>query len=113
MSMIPALISGQPWFGKIPTIQSTVLYLDWENPANYVAGNVQAQFSRDDWELYKENLIIPEKLPAYLSIEWLDIVYTKYQISGPLVLIVDSAYAAFGAKFAAKNSTWENNGSDV
>lgn len=113
MSMLPPLVSGRDWMDKVHAEQTTILYLDWENPADYVTGNLAAQFSRGEWEEYRKRLYVPKKLPAYLGVKWLTQWHDHYEIAGPMVLVIDSAYAAFGGQFSSRNSAWENNGSDV
>lgn len=113
MSVVPSLVSGKAWFGKIAAKQSNVLYLDWENPVDYVAGNLKAQMPIEDWGEHRSRLFVPDTLPSYLTVDWLNAWRENHQIQGATVVVIDSAYAAFGQQFAHLNVTWEHAGSHV
>jgi len=107
-SMVKPLISGEPWYGKIPCRPANVIYLDYENPKSYMQGNLKGLPIGE-----RKRLFIPKKLPSYLTVEWLRQFVDNAEINGSTVLFIDSAFAAFGGQFANTNSAWENNASQV
>ena len=113
-SMIAALMSGKDWFGAIDCQQVPVVYLDFENPADYVKNNLLKMMLKQDYESVRELLRVPKSLPSALTGDWLMRFLefnklTEYQ-SG--VILIDSARRAFNGLFP-NVSNWENNASEV
>lgn len=114
LSMIPALVTGRPWCDAIGTIESHVVYIDFENPADYIRDNLLANMPRPEWEAVRDRLSVPRKLPGALTGEWLTQYIEKNGLGGKkLIVFIDSAFAAFNALFAGAKRVWENTGSDV
>lgn len=114
LSMIPSLITGRPWFNRLATVPCHVLYIDFENPLDYIRDNLLANMPREDWEAVRDRLSIPKVLPSALTGEWLTSYIQKNGLLGKkLAIFVDSAFAAFNSLFAGGKRVWENTGSDV
>jgi len=112
--MIPALVTGTPWFGKIKTKPCHVLYLDFENPPDYIRDNLLYNMPREDWEAVASKLSIPAEMPFCVSREWLLRYMERNKLLGQAgVVFIDSAIAAFNGLFSGQNRLWENNQSDV
>lgn len=113
-SLIPSLITGKPWFGKLATVPTHVLYLDYENPRDYVRDNLLAQMPRDQWHEVRDRFLAPNVLPVALTGEWLKQFLEHNKLTGKKVVIfVDSAYAAFNGLFVGLKRVWDNQGTDV
>lgn len=113
-SMIAALMSGKDWFESIGCQQVPVVYLDFENPSDYIKDNLLKMMPKQDYEPVRQLLRVPKSLPSALTGDWLmrfleHNKLTEYQ-SG--VILIDSARRAFNGLFP-NVSNWENNASEV
>jgi hypothetical protein len=113
-SMIAALMTGQDWFGEIGCQQAPVVYLDFENPADYVKSNLLQMMPRQDYEPVREWLRMPKSLPTALTGDWLlrFLDHNNLTAYSSGVIFIDSARRAFNGLFP-EVSNWENNASEV
>jgi hypothetical protein len=95
-----------------------VLYLDWENPRNYVSGWTKKFLGQEDTKLWQDNFhyatasVHPSGegvLPEYLTIPFLDEVI-KGREKG--TIIVDTVRGAFHA-CPGNQPNWENSSSEI
>lgn len=113
-SMIAALMTGQDWFEEIGCQQAPVVYLDFENPADYVKSNLLQMMPRQDYEPVREWLRVPKSLPTALTGDWLlrFLDHNNLTAYSSGVIFIDSARRAFNGLFPDV-SNWENNASEV
>lgn len=113
-SLIPALVTGQEWFGSVPVTQCNVLYVDLENPVDYIRDNLLQSMPRDQWRNVSDRLSIPKNRPAAITGEWLKQYMEANSLIGKKgVIFIDSGFAAFNKLFEGTKRVWENTGSDV
>jgi len=113
-SMIGSLMTGQDWFEEIGCQQAPVVYLDFENPADYVKSNLLQMMPRQDYEPVRKWLRVPKSLPSALTGEWLMrfLDHNNLTAYSSGVIFIDSARRAFNGLFPDV-SNWENNASEV
>lgn len=113
-SMIGSLMTGQDWFEEIGCQQVPIVYLDFENPADYVKSNLLQMMPRQDYEPVRELLRVPKTLPSALTDDWLMrfLDYNNLTEYPTGVIFIDSARRAFNGLFP-EVSNWENNASEV
>jgi hypothetical protein len=112
--MMTVLMTGQDWFGETPCQQVPVVYLDFENPDDYVKNNLLQMMPEQGYQSVRRFLRVPRTLPSALTGDWLlrfleHNGLTEHQ-SG--VIFIDSARRAFNGLFP-NVSNWENNASEV
>lgn len=107
-SLIGALLGGEGWLNKFDVIQAPVLYLDFENPADYVWENLVEYIPTDRLDEISSLFIAPKEMPSSLRPEWLKKITEKYRLADQTgLLIVDSGRAAFNGLFSDVPN-WEN-----
>ncbi|WP_425399645.1 AAA family ATPase [Aeoliella sp.] len=113
-SLIPALMTGDKWLGKVEVKQCPVLLLDFENPASYARENLMQYVDREKFVENENNFITPKRLPPYLSGAWLKQLLLKSGLAEHKrgVVIIDTARAAF-QNFFSDVTDWENKQSEV
>ena len=114
-SMIAALMTGTDWFG-LACQQVPVVYLDFENPADYVRSNLLQMMPESGYHSVRQYLTVPtlESKPNGLTGEWLN-GFMKHNglLDYPSgIIFIDSARRAFNGLFPDV-SNWENNASEV
>lgn len=107
-SLIGALLGGERWLNKFDVIQAPVLYLDFENPADYVWENLIEYLPTDRLDEISQFFIAPKEMPSSLRPEWLNKITEKHCLADQTgLLIVDSGRAAFNGLFSDVPN-WEN-----
>jgi len=107
-SLVGALLGGDEWLGKFAVKQSPVLYLDFENPADYVWENLVEYLPADRLEEISYLFKAPKALPPALAGDWLKKISDKHRLADQIgLLVVDSGRAAFNGLFADVPN-WEN-----
>lgn len=107
-SLVGALLSGDRWLGKFNVKQSPVLYLDFENPPDYIMENLVEYLPADRLGEISHLFKAPKALPSALTSDWLKkLVQKQCRADETGLLIVDSGRAAFNGLFADVPN-WEN-----
>lgn len=107
-ALVGALLGGDRWLDKFDVTQSPVLYLDFENPADYVWENLVEYLPIDRLDKIGHLFKTPKAMPSALTAEWLKKITEKHQLADQKgLLIVDSGRAAFNGLFADVPN-WEN-----
>lgn len=107
-ALVGALLGGDRWLDKFEVTQSPVLYLDFENPADYVWENLVEYLPANRLEEIGHLFKAPKAMPSALTPEWLKKITEKYRLAEEKgLLIVDSGRAAFNGLFSDVPN-WEN-----
>lgn len=116
--LLRCLTYSEPFLGGKPNGPKHVLYLDWENPVNYVA-NWAVKFAAGldpkpwgDYVHYRTHYPLPlceETVPTYLQPEYLACVVKPFE---PGVIVVDTVRGAFGST-PKLQPNWECQPSEV
>lgn len=112
-SLVPCLMDGNRWLGRIQVKQCPVVVVDFENPQSYIAENLLLYASKDRFEEHKGQLSIPKETPKSMTKEFLKRYIEKhYPDAETGVVIIDAAVAAFGARFG-NIPDWDNKATEV
>lgn len=107
-SLLGSLLSGDRWLDKFDVTQSPVLYLDFENPADYVWENLIEYLPTERLNEVAHLFRAPKALPSALTADWLKRITEKHRLADQTgLLIVDSGRAAFNQMFGDVPN-WEN-----
>ena len=107
-SLVGALLGGDRWLDKFQVTQAPILYLDFENPADYVWENLVEYLPEDRLEEISHLFKAPKSMPSTLTADWLKKISEKHQLADQIgLLIVDSGRAAFNGLFSDVPN-WEN-----
>lgn len=112
-SLIPALMTGNNWFFNQVKMPMNVIYIDYENPADYVAQNLAKFISLPDLKEHRHKLKIPKKLPRGITAEYISSLLKKHNyIPAETVVFIDSGRRAFN-KLCPGVPGWDNTNSEV
>ena len=93
------------WLNKMDVKKCPVLYVDLENPPEYITGNF-AQYLRNPSQA-KIRCLHPENRPTVIDGNWLESYIEASGFEEKGVVVIDSATIAFGALFG-DNPNWDN-----